>query len=147
MQVIGWKGRARLIRPRATERFSSASLGEFGDIGRDFYARGWVLGTSGNFSAVVSDRPLTLAITASAVSKGAIGAGDIVLIGPDAAPVGKRRGRPSAEALLHVTVARQGRRGHFAHALGLEHDPLGRPRGGREASPSRATRCSRGSRA
>ena len=39
-------------------------------VGRRFYARGWVLGTSGNFSAVVSRDPLRLAITASAVHKG-----------------------------------------------------------------------------
>ncbi len=39
-------------------------------IGRAFYARGWALGTSGNFSAVVSRRPLRLAITASSLPKG-----------------------------------------------------------------------------
>src|SRR5712692_10249403 len=78
----------------------------FRDIGRDFHVRGWALGTSGNFSARVSRRPLTMAITASAVSKGAVGIADVVVIGPHAKIVGKRRGRPSAEALLHVTVAR-----------------------------------------
>ena len=83
-----------------------AAARAFAPIGRDFYARGWVLGTSGNFSALVSTKPLTLAITASAVSKGAIGADDIVLVGPRATLLGKRPGRPSAEALLHVTVAR-----------------------------------------
>lgn len=88
---------------------------QFGDIGRDFYARGWVLGTSGNFSAVVSREPLTLAITASAVSKGAIGLNDIVLIEPHATAAGKQAGRPSAEALLHVTVARHRRAGAVLH--------------------------------
>ena len=91
-------------------------------IGRRFYQRGWVLGTSGNFSALVSRKPLTLAITASAVSKGAIATNDVVLIGPHATVVGPRRpggqrrkrsGKPSAEALLHVTVAR------VRHVLGL----------------------------
>ena len=88
---------------------------QFGDIGRDFYARGWVLGTSGNFSALVSREPLTLAITASAVSKGAIRINDIVLIGPHATAVGKQRGKPSAVALLHVTVARNRRAGAVLH--------------------------------
>ncbi|MGH9448546.1 MAG: class II aldolase/adducin family protein, partial [Terriglobia bacterium] len=32
--------------------------------GRQFYDRGWVLGASGNFSAIVSRIPLRLAITA-----------------------------------------------------------------------------------
>jgi methylthioribulose-1-phosphate dehydratase len=76
------------------------------EIGRDFYARGWVLGTSGNFSVVLSRDPLRLAITASAVSKGAIQPSDVLTIGPDATPIGKTSRRPSAEARLHVVVAR-----------------------------------------
>jgi methylthioribulose-1-phosphate dehydratase len=94
---------------------------QFGEIGRDFYARGWTLGTSGNFSTLVSRKPLTLAITASAVSKGAIAANDVVVIGPNATVVGPRgprrkpSGRPSAEALLHVTVARVRHAGAVLH--------------------------------
>ncbi len=80
----------------------------FRPIGRDFYARGWVLGTSGNFSAVMSRHPLRLAITASGVSKGEIGAKDVLLVGPEGRAVGKAPGRPSAEALLHVMLARRG---------------------------------------
>ncbi len=79
---------------------------ELGEVGRDFYARGWALGTSGNFSGRVASAPLTLAITASAVPKGAIGISDIVVIDADARIIGKQGNRPSAEALLHVTVAR-----------------------------------------
>src|SRR3989442_13933253 len=79
------------------------------EIGRDFHARGWVLGTSGNFSAVLSREPLRLAITASGVSKGAIRSSDLLTIGPDGRVAGKATGkaasRPSAEAHLHVTVA------------------------------------------
>ena len=80
------------------------------EIGRDFYARGWVLGTSGNFSAVLSREPLRLAITASGVSKGAIRPSDLLTIDADGNRVGRHKGRaagrPSAEAHLHVTVAR-----------------------------------------
>ena len=36
----------------------------FAEIGRDFHTRGWVLGTSGNFSAVLSRNPLQLAMWA-----------------------------------------------------------------------------------
>ena len=78
----------------------------FREIGHDFYTRGWVLGTSGNFSAVVSRTPLQLAITASSVSKGAITPGDVLVIGADGVPVGKSGGRPSAETFLHLAVAR-----------------------------------------
>lgn len=43
---------------------------ELASIGRGFYSRGWVLGTSGNFSAVVRRDPLRLAITSSGVAAG-----------------------------------------------------------------------------
>ena len=74
-------------------------------VGRRFYARGWVLGTSGNFSAVVSRRPLRLAITASAVHKGRLRAQDILRCDDRGRAVS---GRPSAETLLHVELARRG---------------------------------------
>ena len=53
---------------------------QLAEIGRQCHARGWALGTSGNFSAVVSRDPLRLAITASGVDKGTLGAGEIVEI-------------------------------------------------------------------
>src|SRR5580693_3827987 len=84
------------------------------DIGRRFYTRGWVLGTSGNFSAVVSREPLRLAITASSVHKGRLRRGDILQCDERGALVGRRsperrgsgRRRPSAETLLHIEIAR-----------------------------------------
>jgi methylthioribulose-1-phosphate dehydratase len=94
------------------------------DIGHRFYTRGWVLGTSGNFSAVVSREPLRLAITASSVHKGRLRRGDILQCDERGAIVGRRgpghrspgrrspanphpaRRRPSAETLLHIEIAR-----------------------------------------
>ena len=75
-------------------------------VGRRFHARGWVLGTSGNFSAVVSHDPLRLAITASALDKGALEAAHILHVGEDG-QVLSGTGRPSAETLLHVEIARR----------------------------------------
>ena len=75
------------------------------EIGRRFYARGWVFGTSGNFSAVLSRQPLRLAMTPSAVDKGGIAAEQILEIGPGAEPIGSHGGGPSAESLLHVEIA------------------------------------------
>src|SRR5438270_13801754 len=86
------------------------------EIGRRFYARGWVLGTSGNFSAVVSRAPLRLAMTASALPKGSLRPSDILLCDEKAQVVAERRRRvrrqpaskkPSAEALLHIEIARR----------------------------------------
>jgi methylthioribulose-1-phosphate dehydratase len=103
----------RLDRPISlagvTSRTSmSLSLGAaaraFGDIGRDFYTRGWVLGTSGNFSAVLRRQPLRLAMTSSGISKGHNTSGDILEVGADGTAIGRPKGRPSAEALLHAAV-------------------------------------------
>jgi methylthioribulose-1-phosphate dehydratase len=84
-------------------------------IGRSFYGRGWALGTSGNFSAVVSRRPLRLAITASSLPKGALRATDILECDDRGRVVGRRRGKPSAETLLHVEIARHRGAGAVLH--------------------------------
>src|SRR5947199_7240886 len=79
--------------------------GDLVAISRLFYARGWALGTSGNFSAVTSREPLRLAITSSGVDKGALAAEHILEI-DDAAQIVAGTGRPSAETLLHLCVVR-----------------------------------------
>jgi len=82
--------------------FSKATA-ELAQIGKDFYARGWVLGTSGNFSAVISREPLRLAITSTGLDKGALTPAQFLEI-DSAASVVRGGGRPSAEALLHVAI-------------------------------------------
>ena len=75
------------------------------EAGREFYRRGWVLGTSGNFSAVASSDPLLLAITASGADKGALSPADFLEIDANG-EVTRGHGRPSDEARLHLTVVR-----------------------------------------
>ena len=76
-------------------------------IGRRFYERGWVMGTSGNFSAVLARDPLRLAITASSVHKGELASGDILEV-DETGRVLVGDHPPSAETLLHVAIARRG---------------------------------------
>src|SRR5215471_6604257 len=83
-------------------------------IGRRFYARGWVLGTSGNFSAVLGRKPLRIAITASSLPKGALTPGDILQCDERGRVIG-RAGKPSAETLLHVEVVRRRGAGAVLH--------------------------------
>jgi methylthioribulose-1-phosphate dehydratase len=83
-------------------RFSKAAA-ELARIGRDFYARGWVLGTSGNFSAVISSAPLRLAITSTGLDKGALTPTQFLEIDSGASVV-RGDGGPSAEALLHLAI-------------------------------------------
>jgi methylthioribulose-1-phosphate dehydratase len=87
---------------------------ELADIGRGCYARGWVLGTSGNFSAVVSRTPLRLAITASGIDKGALSTADILEIDEHGRAVAGS-GRPSAEAGLHLAITRARGAGAVLH--------------------------------
>src|SRR4029079_13141897 len=87
-----------------SKSFPSISSGLV-DIGRQFYARGWVLGTSGNFSAVVSGEPARLATTSSGRDKGRLAEQEILLI-DEKGSVLEGSGRPSAETDLHLAVVR-----------------------------------------
>jgi len=75
-------------------------------IGRRFHARGWVLGTSGNFSVVTCPDPLRLSITGSSVDKGALEPSHILDI-DDTCAVHGGHGNPSAETLLHFEIVRR----------------------------------------
>ena len=87
---------------------------QLADVGRLFYSRGWVLGTSGNFSAVLSQTPLVLAITTSGVDKGLLEARDIVGIDGNG-HVARGSGRPSAETALHLAIVRARAAGAVLH--------------------------------
>ncbi len=85
--------------------------------GRRFDQRGWVLGTSGNFSVVVERQPLRLAITSSATFKGELQPNQILEIDDAAMPCASNESdvRPSAEALLHVEIVRARGAGAVLH--------------------------------
>ncbi len=87
-----------------TANFSKIAI-DLAEIGKGFYARGWVLGTSGNFSAVVSREPLRLVITSTGVDKGILTPAHFLEM-DNAANVVRGDGRPSAEALLHLAIVR-----------------------------------------
>jgi methylthioribulose-1-phosphate dehydratase len=98
--------RKQAMREKKQNAASFAKLAaELAEMGRSFYARGWVLGTSGNFSAVISGEPLRLAITSTGLDKGSLTAANFLEMG-DAAQVVRGDGRPSAEALLHLAIVR-----------------------------------------
>lgn len=94
-----------------TGREARARLAE---VGRRFDARGWVSGTSGNFSVVRETRPLRLVMTASSVHKGRLTSGNFVEV--DSKGRGRaRRAQPSAEALLHLQVVATRHAGAVLH--------------------------------
>jgi methylthioribulose-1-phosphate dehydratase len=88
------------------------------DIGKSFYQRGWVLGTSGNLSAVVSERPLRLAITPTGLDKGALNPSQFLEI-DETARVLRGSGKPSAETGLHLAIVRARGAGAVLHTHSL----------------------------
>ena len=83
-------------------------------VGRDFRSRGWALGTSGNFSAVVSVEPFRLAITQTGIDKQALTEREIILVDENGRTV-NGPGRPSEEVTLHLTIVRVKRAGAVLH--------------------------------
>lgn len=84
-------------------------------VGRRFYHRGWVMGTSGNFSVVTNRVPLRLAITPSSANKGALTPGQILEINGRGEVARGRTGRPSAETALHLVIVQRRDAGAVLH--------------------------------
>jgi methylthioribulose-1-phosphate dehydratase len=80
-----------------------------------FHARGWVVGTSGNLSAVVEREPLRLAMSPSGVDKGELRPEQVLLIDGHARIVGTRDAKPSDESPLHLRVVRERGAGAVFH--------------------------------
>ncbi|WP_405654955.1 methylthioribulose 1-phosphate dehydratase [Streptomyces sp. RK9] len=91
-----------------------------------FASFGWMRGTSGNLSVVVSRDPVRLAVTASGRDKGELTPSDVVLTDDQGAAIGA--GRPSAEAALHARVVRLTGAGAVAHVHTVASVALGRRR-------------------
>jgi len=121
--MIGARKRNTSKPPRRSRRNQSGGrfqnlAGALAEIGRSFYQRGWVFGTSGNFSAVVSEHPLRLAITATGLDKGALDAQQFLEI-DEAARVVCGNGLPSAETALHLAIVRARGAGAVLHTHSL----------------------------
>jgi methylthioribulose-1-phosphate dehydratase len=84
------------------------------ELGRGFYNRGWVLGTSGNFSAVVSHDPFCMAITSTGSDKGSLTPDQLVRVDANGS-LTEGQGQPSAETALHVLVVRVCEAGAVLH--------------------------------
>jgi len=84
-------------------------------LGTDFHRRGWMLGTSGNLSTVLSQDPLRVAITASSIDKGRMHPGQILEVDTEGRMLHGAEGRPSAETLLHLEVIRSAGAGAVMH--------------------------------
>ncbi len=91
-----------------------ALAGELAEAGKGFYARNWVLGTSGNFSAALSKDPVRLVITATGLDKGRLRPEQFLEI-DETETVLRGSGKPSAETLLHLELVRERKAGAVLH--------------------------------
>lgn len=82
-----------------------ALLDQLRDCGRLFHQRGWSVGTSSNYSAVLNHDPVELLITASGKDKGRLERKDFVHIGADGNGIEPNQPKSSAETMLHVVLA------------------------------------------
>lgn len=84
-------------------------------VARGFHARGWLMGTSGNLSAVVQCEPLQLAMSPSGVDKGELKAEQLLSIDENARVVSGPSGKPSDETLLHLRIVKERGAGAVLH--------------------------------
>lgn len=84
-------------------------------IARGFYLRGWLVGTSGNLSAVVNREPLRLAMSPSGVDKGELLAEQVLMIDEEARVISDHRTRPSDETPLHLRIVKERGAGAVLH--------------------------------
>ena len=102
-------------------------------VARGFYGRGWLMGTSGNLSAVVEREPLRLAITASGVDKGELRSEQVLLVDenvrvlndarsrpgfisePNSTSRSASKNKPSDESMLHVRIVKERAAGAVLH--------------------------------
>lgn len=84
-------------------------------VAKSFHARGWLLGTSGNLSAVARRDPLQLAMSPSGIDKGELTAAQVLAIDENARVVSEHGGKPSDESLLHIRVVQERGAGAVLH--------------------------------
>ncbi len=84
-------------------------------IAKGFHARGWLLGTSGNLSAVVNREPLRLAMSPSGVDKGELNPAQVLLIDEHVRVVSHHSVKPSDESRLHVKIVKERGAGAVLH--------------------------------
>ena len=93
-------------------------------IASSFHARGWMMGTSGNLSAVVKRDPLSLAMSPSGFDKGALRPEQFLTIDERGQVVGDHEATPSAESLLHLRIVKERDAGAVLHTHSISSTML-----------------------
>jgi methylthioribulose-1-phosphate dehydratase len=97
-----------------TNEIVTTSTAALISVGKEFYQRNWVLGTSGNFSVLLNRDPFELLITESGVHKGMLAPQNFLTVDSEAAVI-SGSGKPSAETHIHLAILSQLRTGCILH--------------------------------
>ena len=84
-------------------------------VAKGFHTRGWLLGTSGNLSAVVQRQPLQVAMSPSGIDKGELMPEQVLLIDENARVISEPNAKPSDETLLHLRIVKERQAGAVLH--------------------------------
>lgn len=83
----------------------AGTIKEMAAAGREFHRRGWLTGTSGNFSVLLARKPLRICVTANGLEKYGLDETNFLELDEDA-EILEGFGKPSAETLMHLTMYR-----------------------------------------
>ena len=84
-------------------------------VGNQFWTRGWSLGTSSNYSVLLSRDPVRILVTASGKDKGHLERTDFVIVDGNGRPVPEGQPKSSAETLLHCSAVLHRQAGSVLH--------------------------------
>jgi methylthioribulose-1-phosphate dehydratase len=97
-----------------------SKIDELVECGKLFHSRGWSVGTSSNYSVVLSQNPIDLIVTASGFDKGRLQRENFVRVGRDGQPSSPGQPKSSAETMLHVVLAQRNESvGAILHTHGI----------------------------
>jgi methylthioribulose-1-phosphate dehydratase len=90
------------VNPMTLLASFDAEIDQLIDCGRYFYQRGWSVGTSSNYSSLITRDPVRLLITSSGKDKGNLCHKDFVVVDESGKTLLPDQPKSSAETMLHV---------------------------------------------
>lgn len=114
VHMTGPLAQVTLARTEA-DRPELAQVAALGEIGRQFWRRGWSLGGSGSFSVVVERQPLRLLITTGGADKNCLASADFTIVDQRGAAVDPADPTPTDDSALHALIAEGAGAGAVLH--------------------------------
>jgi methylthioribulose-1-phosphate dehydratase len=114
-EASGSTGNRRVSSERCRAAERDQAVAALRQVGSEFHRRSWSLGTSSNYSIVLSRDPLELLVTASGKDKGKLGSDDFVHVDQRGQPTVPGQPKSSAETMLHVVLAQDPSVGAILH--------------------------------